>query len=88
MSLSEKPYMHNQCHAWEDALDNFKYTPSSYDKSSMEDVDNKLKLITKEYSDLSDKDFYICGKEYRVNQAQQFLLNNEVDKARIKVQSL
>lgn len=88
MSLSEKPYMHNQCHAWEDALDNFKYNPLHYDKSSMEDVDSNLKLITKQYSNLSDKDFYICGKEYRVKQAQQFLLDHEVDKARIKVQSL
>lgn len=88
MSLSEKPYMHNQCHAWEDALDNFKYTPSQYDKSSMDDVDNQLILINTEYSDLSDKDFYICGKEYRVKQAEQFLLDNNVDKARIKVQSL
>ena len=88
MSLDEKPYMHNQCHAWEDALDIFKYTPSQYDKSSMDDVDSELKLITKEYSDLSDKDFYICGKEYRVQQANKFLLDNNVDEARIKVQPL
>ena len=88
MSLSEKPYMHNQCHAWEDALDNFKYSPSQYDKSSMDDVNNQLILINTEYSDLSDKDFYICGKDYRVKQAQQFLLDNNVDKERIKVQPL
>lgn len=84
----EKPYMHNQCRAWEDALDNFKYQQVQHDLSGNEKLENKLDLLINEYKDFSDKNIYICGEEEMVKKTQQVLLDHQANKDLIKVQAI
>lgn len=84
----EKPYMHNQCRAWEDALDNFKYQQVQYNLSDKKQLQSKLDLLITEYPDFSEKNIYICGDRDMVKQTQQILLNHNADKNLIKIQSL
>jgi len=84
----EQPYMHNQCRAWEDALDNFTYQHQEYDLSDNKPLDGKLDILLKEYSDLSGKDIYICGAETMVNETQQVLLDHNANSDRVKIQML
>ena len=84
----EKPYMHNQCRAWEDALDNFKYQQQQVDMSDVKKSDGNLDLLINEYSDFSDKNIYICGAEKMAKKTQQVLLDHHADKERVKIQIL
>ena len=82
----EKPYMHNQCRAWEDALDNFKYQQQQVDLSDAKKLNGCLDLLINEYPDLSDKNIYICGAEKMARKTQQVLLDHHADKESIKIQ--
>ena len=85
----EKPYMHNQCHAWEDALDNFNYQQVQYENpAETEQLNEKLNLLLNEYPDFSDKNIYICGAEKMAKKTQEILLDHNADKERIKIQTL
>lgn len=84
----EKPYMHNQCRAWEDALDNFKYQQQQYDMSDDKKLEGKLNALIKEYPGFSDKNIYICGAEKMAKKTQQVLLDHHAAKENIKVQIL
>ena len=85
----EKPYMHNQCHAWEDALDNFKYEPIQCDDlTDPEQLNEKLKVLIEEYSDFANKNIYICGEEKMAKKTKEILLGHKADKECIKVQAL
>lgn len=89
LHANDKPYMHNQCRAWEDALDNFKYQQLQYNNNSdSKHIDEKLDLLLKEYSDFSDKNIYICGTEKMVRKTQQVLLDHSAKKERIKIQAI
>lgn len=83
----EQPYMHNQCRAWEDALDNFTYQHQEYDSSKDEPLEGTLDILLKEYSDLSDKNIYICGAEKMARKTQQVLLDHHANQEQIKAQS-
>ena len=82
----EKPYMHNQCRAWEDALDNFKYQHQQYDTSDISQLENHLNLLINEYPDLAGKNIYVCGSEEMVKKTQQILLDHKTEKKRLKTQ--
>ncbi|MCW8900107.1 MAG: 2Fe-2S iron-sulfur cluster-binding protein [Gammaproteobacteria bacterium] len=85
----EKPYMHNQCHAWEDALDNFKYQHVQYnDPTDTEQLTDIFNSLINEYSDFSDKNIYICGAKKMVKKTQEILLDHNADKKLMKHQSL
>ena len=84
----EKPYMHNQCRAWEDALDNFKYHQVQYDPSEVKLLEGKLDLLIKEYPDLSNKNIYICGAEKMAKKTQKILLDHNADKKLVKIQTI
>ena len=88
MHTDDKPYMHNQCRAWEDALDNFKYQQQQYDMSDDKKLEGKLDTLIKEYPDFSDKNIYICGAEKMVRKTQQVLLDHHADKEQVKIQIL
>lgn len=88
LHADEKPYLHNQCRAWEDALDNFKYQQQQYDNSNIKQLDEKLDLLLNEYSDFSGKNIYICGAEKMAKKTQQVLLDHSADKDQIKIQAL
>lgn len=84
----EKPYMHNQCRAWEDALDNFKYHQQQCDMSNNKQIDEKLERLIKQYPTFADKIIYICGAEKMVNKTKQALLEHNVNAENIKTQIL
>ena len=88
MHAADKPYMHNQCRAWEDALDDFKYQHLQIDISDDKKLEGSLDILIKEYSDFSDKNIYICGAEKMVRKTQQVLLDHQADKASVKIQLL
>ena len=88
MHAADKPYMHNQCRAWEDALDDFKYQHLQIDISDDKKLEGSLDILIKEYSDFSDKNIYICGAEKMVRKTQQVLLDHQADKANVKIQLL
>ena len=88
LHTDEKPYMHNQCRAWEDALDNFKYQQQQVDMSDDKKLEEKLDVLIKEYPDFSDKNIYICGAKKMVKKTQQVLLDHHADKERVKIQIL
>lgn len=85
---NEKPYMHNQCRAWEDALDNFKYQQQQYDASDIQQLEDTLRLLIKEYSDFSGKNIYICGEEKMVKKTREILLDHNADKGHLKIQTV
>ena len=88
MHTDGNPYMHNQCRAWEDALDNFKYQHQQIDISDDKKLEGSLDILIKEYSDFSDKNIYICGAEKMVRKTQQVLLDHHADKESVKIQIL
>lgn len=88
LHTENKPYMHNQCRAWEDALDNFKYQQQQCNNSDIQQLEDKLGMLINEYSDFSDKNIYICGAEKMVRETQQILLNHNADKERVKIQAI
>lgn len=88
MHADGKPYMHNQCRAWEDALDNFKYQHQQIDISDDKKLEGSLDILIKEFSDFSDKNIYICGAEKMVRKTQQVLLDHHADKESVKIQLL
>jgi len=82
----DKPYMHNQCRAWEDALDNFKYDQQQFDMTNEEGLIEKLESLINKYNDFSDKNIYICGAEEMTSKTQEILLDHSANKKRIKIQ--
>lgn len=88
LHANEKPYMHNQCRAWEDALDNFKYQQLQYDNSDINQLDEKLDLLLNEYADFSDKNIYICGAEKMARKTKKVLLDHSANKENIKIQAI
>jgi CDP-4-dehydro-6-deoxyglucose reductase len=83
---AEKPYMHNQCRAWEDALDNFSYQHQQCDVSADNQVKNKLDLLLQHYKELSKMNIFICGSEDMVKITEQFMLDHNIDGKRLKSQ--
>lgn len=88
MHENNKPYMHNQCRAWEDALDNFKYQQQEFNSSDLQQIEDNLSVLINEYSDFSGKNIYICGGEKMVKRTQNVLLDHNAEKMRIKTQSI
>ena len=84
----DKPYMHNHCRAWVDALDDFRYEQTKYDMNDGKGLEEKLEKLINEYEDFSDKNIYICGDEKMVKKTEQVLLNHNASKENIKTQSL
>lgn len=81
------PYMHNQCRAWEDALDDFSYQHIEFDEDN-DQVENKLTALIEATPDLAGKNIYICGSEKSVQQAEAFLQSHKVNSDNIKTQAI
>ena len=88
LHTAEKPYMHNQCRAWEDALDNFNYHHQQYDMSDTRHLEDKLNKLTDEYSSLNSSNIFIAGPEKMVEMTREILINHNADEKRLKIQIL
>jgi len=84
----EEPYMHNQCRAWEDALDNFKYEHLKNDLTdkgvNTEQLEMNLEKLIKQYKDLPNKNIFICGPKNMVKKTRQILLDHNAEQDQIK----
>lgn len=86
LHINEKPYMHNQCRAWEDALDNFRYYQQQTDIENMQQLENNLQTLINDYADLSDKNFFISGPEKAVEKTKEVLLRHHAEEKRLNTQ--
>ena len=84
----EKPYMHNQCRAWEDALDNFKYHEKNNDTKNIQQLENNLQSLINAHEDMSNKNIFICGEKEMVDKSKEILLRHHAEEKRIRVQDL
>jgi len=82
----EKPYMHNQCRAWVDALDNFNYQQYQNDMSEQQ-INESLANLVNEQSNLQKKNIFISGPENVVQLSQEILLKHNADIKNIKTQT-
>lgn len=85
-------YLPNQCRAWEDALDNFRYTPLvaggahgtsgvHWDKWLRE----LLQPVRQEHPDMKDLDFYVAGPEALAEATRSLLLEWGVPAGQLRV---
>jgi CDP-4-dehydro-6-deoxyglucose reductase len=88
LHTAEKPYMHNQCRAWQDALDNFNYHHQQYDITNNRHLEDKLKQLADDYSYLNTSNIFICGPEKMVEMTRKILINHDADEKRLKIQIL
>ena len=85
----DRAYMHNQCHAWEDALDNFSYQPIPYQgEVNSENTQEILNVLVSDYPDISNKNIYLCGAENMVRQTENILLDHNANKELLKIHAL
>ncbi len=82
---AEKPYLHNICRAWNDALDNFKYTAInvahlSHNKTPGKDVLSAcLSNLIKDHVDLTNVDIYSAIPESLTEFANTFFMAQGLD---------
>ena len=55
------PYLDNLCRAWNDAFDNFRYTPVAVDGDDEAALEACARRIAGEHADLSASDAYVCA---------------------------
>ncbi len=80
-SESNEHYLNNLCRAWNDALDDFRYTPLIYPGSLDQNQDHSklhtlLAGIKRDYNKLSECDFYIAGPDDFILICRQYLTAN------------
>ena len=83
----DKPYMHNQCRAWVDALDNFTYQQYQSDMSEPQ-LNKVLEKLVNEQPDLENKNIFICGAKNAVQHTRNILLKQGASTENIKSQTL
>jgi len=83
----DKPYMHNQCRAWVDALDNFTYQQYQSDMSEQQ-LNKVLEKLVDEQPDLQNKNIFICGSENAVQHTQEILHKHGANTENVKSQVL
>lgn len=88
LHASNKPYMHNQCRAWEDALDNFKYHHKKNDMQNTQQLESNLKSLISEHKDFSNKNIFISGPKKMVEKTKEILRHYHAEEKRLKTQAL
>lgn len=85
----EKPYLHNICRAWNDALDNFKYTAVNVAHLCNKSVPNQeifsacLSNIIKEHADLANVDVYASITDSLIDFANTFFMAQGLEAGQI-----
>jgi CDP-4-dehydro-6-deoxyglucose reductase len=77
-------YLGNLCRSWDDALDNFRYTP--LDASATEPVESLLPGILARLEDARSMDFYACLPAPLLDAVEAFLLANGIPAQQIKLE--
>ncbi len=82
---AEKPYLHNICRAWNDALDNFKYTAINVAHLSHNEIPSQdifsacLSSLIKDHVDLANVDIYSAIPESLTEFAHSFFMAQSLD---------
>lgn len=88
-TLEEKPYLHNLCRAWNDALDNFKYTAMNVAHLCNNAVPDQeifsacLSNLIKEHADLANVDIYSSIPESLIDFANTFFMAQGLESGQI-----
>lgn len=84
-----KPYMHNRCRSWGDALDNFHYHMinielAERDVERIRSANTVISDIAEKYFDVSAFDFYIAAPAAIVTEWEQNLAARGLPRAQVK----
>jgi CDP-4-dehydro-6-deoxyglucose reductase len=79
MVPDDRPYLHNQCRAWSDALDNFRYHRLPLDEAKI-----MFRTITDDYASLHDHDIYLAVPRDLSDELCELLLDAGARDDRIK----
>lgn len=83
------PYMHNLCRSWNDALDNFLYTPVAIDMDeSSAELEQTLNELAEQQPDLSSFDYYVAGPGPIVETVRTFLRARGLPTDQLKSQTI
>jgi len=89
-----RPYMHNRCRAWQDALENFHYTHLEADPATLEDdtaahdlVNALLTRISEPFDELTLYDIYIAAPATIGAQCLRYFTARGVPDAQVHVSS-
>lgn len=92
--IVEKPgghYMHNQCRAWADSLDNFCYSPVSVPRGRDPEqggVGAALQQVLEHYSDLTQHDVYMSVPVYAGQPLQSLLASRGLPEHALRMELL
>ncbi len=85
-----RPYMHNRCRAWQDALENFRYTHMEADPATLVDdlkahdlVNALLTRISDQFDELTLYEIYISAPESIVVQCRRYFTARGVSDAQV-----
>lgn len=90
-SQTETPYLHNHCRAWNDALDNFNYTPINIAHLCHNNVPDKdvfsacLSNLIKDHADLANVDIYASIPESLSQFANSFFMAQGLDEEQVHI---
>jgi CDP-4-dehydro-6-deoxyglucose reductase len=95
---TEGQYLNNLCRAWQDALDEFHYTPLTISKGFEEALSQQDKVceitrkallnVVRDHPDLSGFDLYISAPQPVLESAQRVFLNHKLDTDRLKTETV
>ena len=84
-----KPYLHNLARTWNDAFDNFRYTPLPLAQDSDKAALNALlETISQDYPDLSQFDVYACGTQLEMDQVGDYFTHRGVPQNQLMTEVL
>jgi CDP-4-dehydro-6-deoxyglucose reductase len=79
-------YLGNLCRSWDDALDNFSYTALHATESGS--VESLLPQIIADLDDVDELDFYACVPASLLNPVENYLTNNGVAPAQLRLEQV
>ncbi|MGD2112312.1 MAG: 2Fe-2S iron-sulfur cluster-binding protein [Gammaproteobacteria bacterium] len=77
-------YLGNLCRSWDDALDNFSYTP--LEASAAQPVDALLPGILARLNDVRERDYYACLPAQHLAKTAEFLKEHGIPAEQIRVE--
>lgn len=90
----EKPYLHNLCRAWQDALDNLSYTRLEATESAFAEpvtkteqhaISDVLATLAQKHYNVRTYDFYVAAPEHTAAYIKRYLIARGVPEAQIKL---
>ena len=79
-------YLGNLCRSWDDALDNFSYSP--LEASAGRPVEALLPVILEQLDDVQGVDFYACLPAPLLDTVERFLLQNGVPSQQLRLEPI